>query len=79
MTTPTYFGYSDSSPKTTDAMRLEQAARRFAEKHGRAAVNAVVHPEQNPADEHDMFGGIKVDTPYWACRNYVYLAIEEAA
>lgn len=74
-----YFGWSDPSPKTTDAMRLEQAAHRFSEKHGTHAVNAVVHVSQVPVTMPLACAGMTVTAAAWAARNNVYLAIEEAA
>lgn len=74
MTTPTFFTWSDPSPKTTDAMRLEQAAQRYSEKHGRAAVNAVVHSQQMPVTMPLACAGMTIDTTQtWAVRNCVYL------
>ena len=74
MTTPDYFGWHDSNPKTTDAMRLEQASIRYQEKYGQAAVNAVVHATQRPVTMPLACAGMTIDTTQtWPVKNCVYI------
>ena len=81
MTTPQYFTWQDSSPKTTDAARLEAAAQRFSEKYGAAATpgKTLVHAEQRPVTMPLACAGMTVDTATWMVRGRVCIEIVEAA
>ena len=74
----TYFGYQDSSIKTTDAARLEGAVACYVAKHG-TPVTVIVHPQQMPNPMPLACAGMDVTTGDWLPLGRVCIEITERA
>lgn len=61
----TFFAWSDPSPKTTDAARLESAVQAYVAKHGVPPVRVLVNAAQMPNPMPLLCAGMVVDTEAW--------------